>query len=159
MSNLVQQNDVFEQFESIIESLNMFKTQISSVQNKIKVLEKNMKKQMNSLQKAVSKGKTKGNKKPSGFAKPTKVTNELCEFMNKEFGSEIARTEVTRALISYIELNNLQNETNKKIISPDDKLKGLLGLEENEELTYFNLQKYMNKHFIKIPSSNISKTA
>jgi chromatin remodeling complex protein RSC6 len=157
MSNLVQQNNVFEQFESIIESLNMFKTQISSVQNKIKVLEKNMKKQMNSLQKAVSKGKTKGNKKPSGFAKPTKVTNELCEFMNKEIGSEIARTDVTRALISYIELNHLQNETNKKIILPDEKLKGLLGLEENDELTYFNLQKYMNKHFIKIPSSNISK--
>ena len=159
MSNLVQQNNVFEQFESIIESLNMFKTQISSVQNKIKVLEKNMKKQMNSLQKAVSKGKTKGNKKPSGFAKPTKVTNELCEFMNKEIGSEIARTDVTRALISYIELNHLQNETNKKIILPDEKLKGLLGLEENDELTYFNLQKYMNKHFIKIPSSNISKNA
>jgi chromatin remodeling complex protein RSC6 len=159
MSNLVQQNNVFEQFESIIESLNMFKTQISSVQNKIKILEKNVKKQMSSLQKAVSKGKIKGNKKPSGFAKPTKVTNELCEFMNKEIGSEIARTDVTRALITYIELNNLQNETNKKIISPDDKLKGLLGLEENEELTYFNLQKYMNKHFIKTPSSNISKTA
>ena len=159
MSNLVQQNDIFEQFESIIESLNMFKTQISSVQNKIKVLEKSVKKQMNCLQKAVSKGKNKGNKKPSGFAKPTKVTNELCEFMNKEIGSEIARTDVTRALISYIELNHLQNETNKKIILPDEKLKGLLGLEENDELTYFNLQKYMNKHFIKIPSSNISKNA
>ena len=76
--------------------------------------------------------------------------------MNKEEGSEIARTEVTRALISYIETNHLQNETNKKLILPDEKLKGLLGLEEKDELTYFNLQKYMNKHFIK---SSITSTS
>lgn len=84
--------------------------------------------------------------------------------MNKEEGSEIARTEVTRALISYIETNNLKNETNKKLILPDEKLKGLLGLEEKDELTYFNLQKYMNKHFIKSTSiistsSSIEKDA
>jgi chromatin remodeling complex protein RSC6 len=142
-------------------TLSAFKTHITSVQSQIKVLEKNVKKEMNSLQKAASKNKNKGNKKPSGFAKPTKVTKELCEFMNKEEGSEIARTEVTRALISYIETNHLKNESNKKLILPDDKLKGLLGLEEKDELTYFNLQKYMNKHFLKSstsPSISISNS-
>lgn len=157
-------NDLSMQFESIMNTLSAFKTQITSVQSQIKVLEKNVKKEMNTLQKIASKNKNKGNKKPSGFAKPTKVTKELCEFMNKEEGSEIARTEVTRALISYIETNNLKNETNKKLILPDEKLKGLLGLEEKDELTYFNLQKYMNKHFIKSTSiistsSSIEKDA
>ena len=116
-------NDLSMQFESIMNTLSVFKTQITSVQSQIKVLEKNVKKEMNSLQKMAFKNKNKGNKKPSGFAKPTKVTKELCEFMNKEEGSEIARTEVTRALISYIETNNLKNETNKRAEEKFEKWK------------------------------------
>jgi chromatin remodeling complex protein RSC6 len=72
--------------------------------------------------------------------------------MNKDEGSEIARTDVTKALIQYIESNNLQNSDNKKIIMPDEKLKTLLGINDKKDitLTYFNIQKYMNKHFVKI---------
>ena len=112
-------------------------------------MERNAKKEYKTLKKEVDKNKNKGNKNPSGFAKPTKVTDDLCKFMNREEGSEIARTDVTKALIHYIESNNLQNSENKKIIMPDEKLKTLLGLDEKKEvtLTYFNLQKYMNKHF------------
>ena len=142
--------DIMTQFESVMENLNGFKLQITTIQTQIKGLEKNVKKQLNSFKKAASKNKNKGNRKPSGFAKPTKVTKELCEFMNKKEGTEIARTDVTRALISYIDTNNLQNVTNKQIIYPDEKLKCLLGINENEELTYFTIQKYMNKHFISL---------
>ena len=91
----------------------------------------------------------KGNRKPSGFAKPSKVTKELCDFMKRNEGTEIARTEVTKSLIEYIKENKLENKTNSKIIVPDDKLKFLLGIEDGQELTYFNIQKYMTKHFIK----------
>jgi chromatin remodeling complex protein RSC6 len=69
--------------------------------------------------------------------------------MNKSEGTEIARTEVTRALVAYIKQNKLENEQNSQIIKPDNKLKFLLGLEDGQELTYFNIQKYMNKHFVK----------
>lgn len=68
--------------------------------------------------------------------------------MNKSEGTEIARTEVTKTLIQYVKKNNLVNIHNKKIIYPDNKLKTLLGIEDDKELTYFNIQKYMNKHFI-----------
>ena len=95
------------------------------------------------------KNKNKEKRKPSGFAKPTKVTKELCEFMNKQEGTEIARTEVTKALVNYIKENKLEQKENSKIINPDKKLKFLLGIEDNQELTYFNIQKFMNKHFIK----------
>ena len=57
---------------------------------------------MKGLKKEVVKNKNKGNRQPSGFAKPVKVTKELCEFMNQTEGTEIARTEVTRALVFYI---------------------------------------------------------
>ena len=141
--------DLLEAFEGIVNSLTVIKTQISTVQQKMKVLEKSVKKQMKGLKKEVTKKKNKGNRQPSGFAKPTKVTKELCEFMNKDEGTEIARTEVTRALVAYIKTNKLENKTNSKFITPDEKLKFLLGLEEGQELTYFNIQKYMNKHFVK----------
>ena len=95
------------------------------------------------------KNKNKGIRKPSGFAKPSKVTKELCNFMNQNEGTEIARTDVTKALIKYIKENKLENEKNSKIIKPDDKLKYLLEINDDQELTYFNIQKYMNKHFVK----------
>ena len=144
-----QPEELFVQFESLITQLNTVKSQISGIQQNIKHLEKNVKKQIKGLKKEVTKTKNKGNRQPSGFAKPSKVTKELCEFMNKSEGTEIARTEVTRALVSYIKENKLENTTNSKIISPDDKLKCLLGLDDSQELTYFNIQKYMNKHFVK----------
>lgn len=141
--------ELFSQFDQLVSQLNTIKTQVSSIQQSIKILEKGVKKEMRELKKEASKPKNKGNKKPSGFAKPSKVTKELCEFMNKAEGTEIARTEVTRALVAYIKENKLENTANSKIIHPDNKLKTLLGLEENNELTYFNIQKYMNKHFSK----------
>jgi chromatin remodeling complex protein RSC6 len=142
-------NELFEQFEGIVNGMSMIKTQISNLQQNLKQLEKSVKKQMKGLKKEVTKNKNKGNRKPSGFAKPSKVTKELCEFMNKNEGTEIARTDVTRALVAYIKENKLENQTNSKIITPDEKLKFLLGIEEEQELTYFNIQKYMNKHFVK----------
>jgi chromatin remodeling complex protein RSC6 len=147
--NTENADELFIQFEQLISQLTMMKTQITVIQQNIKQLEKSVKKQMKGLKKEVVKTKNKGNRQPSGFAKPSKVTKELCEFMNKEEGTEIARTEVTRALVSYIKENKLENTINSKIISPDNKLKNLLGLDDNQELTYFNIQKYMNKHFVK----------
>ena len=142
-------NDFFEQFECVINGLSDVKTQINTLQQTLKQLEKNVKKQMKDLKKEVVKNKIKGNRQPSGFAKPSKVTNELCEFMDKKEGTEIARTEVTKSLIEYIKKNKLENQTNSKILIPDEKLKNLLGIEDGQELTYFNIQKYMTKHFIK----------
>lgn len=146
---ITEENDIFVQFNGIINSMNYLKSQISLLQYNIKKIEKNIKKQMKGLNKKVTKNNNKGNRKPSGFAKPSKVTKELCEFMNKTDGTEIARTEVTKALVSYIKENKLENETNNRIIKPDNKLKFLLGIKEGQEVTYFNIQKFMNKHFVK----------
>lgn len=141
--------ELFLQFDQLVAQLTIMKTQITSIQQNIKQLEKTVKKQMKGLKKEVTKTKNKGNRQPSGFAKPSKVTKELCEFMNKAEGTEIARTEVTRALVAYIKENKLENSENSKIINPDSKLKILLGIEEGQELNYFTIQKFMNKHFVK----------
>ena len=143
------QSELFLQFENLVNQLTLMKNQITTFQQTIKNLEKDVKKEIKGLKKEAIKIKPKVNRAPSGFAKPSKVTKELCSFMNKEEGTEIARTEVTRALVSYIKENKLENESNSKIIKPDNKLKMLLEIKDGEELNYFNIQKYMNKHFIK----------
>jgi chromatin remodeling complex protein RSC6 len=157
---MTEQNDqsspVFESFKTINDSITLFKMQMNTLQQNIKTLEKLVKKEyktVNKVVKASAKSKPKTDRAPSGFAKPTKVTKELCEFMNRPEGTEIARTEVTKTLSQYIKTNNLQEkgENSKNRINPDAKLKSLLGIsnEETENLTYFTIQKYMNKHFIK----------
>ena len=142
---------ITEQFNTINDSLTLFKMQITNLQKVIKTVEKDVKKQLKHIKKDKKNEKQKTKRAPSGFAKPTKVTKELCEFMNKPEGSEIARTEVTKALVNYIKENNLieLSEESKSKIVPDEKLKNLLGIVDDEliDLTYFNIQKYMNKHF------------
>jgi len=145
------------QFENISHSISLFRTHINTLTHQLKILEKNVKKEMKIMKKEqVKNNKNKGIKKPSGFATPSKVTNELCIFMDKKEGSEIARTDVTRALIDYITKHNLQFSENKQIIIPDEKLKNLLGVNEGDQVTYFTIQKYMNKHFLHTTSSSDS---
>jgi chromatin remodeling complex protein RSC6 len=85
---------------------------------------------------------------PSGFAKPTKISDELCVFLSVAKGTEMARTEVTRKLNAYIKENSLFNVENKRIILPNASLKKLLGCGE-EEVSFFNIQRFMKRHFIK----------
>jgi len=157
-SDLDSINSIIEQFNTINDSLTLFKMQINSLQQKVKSVEKCVKKELKNLKKDKQKHKPKSKRAPSGFAKPTKVTKELCEFLEKPEGFEIARTEVSKMLVKYIQTNNLLENNNK--IVPDEKLKTLLGVQGDEldNLNYFNIQKYMNKHFYsnKSSSTNVS---
>tara|TARA_B100000073_G_scaffold339322_1_gene337597 strand:- start:404 stop:898 length:495 start_codon:yes stop_codon:yes gene_type:complete len=145
----IENSNLVEQFSSVMVTISSLKTQVSALQNQIKGLERGVKKEMKVLRKEATKTKVRGNRKPSGFAKPSKISDELCKFMNKDSGTKVARTEVTQYLIGYIKDKNLQYAENRKVINPDGALKKLLGVEDQEELTYFNLQKYMNQHFLK----------
>lgn len=142
---------IIEQFTTINDTLTLFKMQITNLQKFVKNVEKDVRKELKNIKKYKKKDKPKAKRPPSGFAKPTKVTKELCDFMNKPEGTEIARTEVTKVLVNYIKNNNLieLGEDSKNKIVPDEKLKILLGIQDEElgVLTYFNIQKYMNKHF------------
>jgi len=147
------------QFENLLATLNAFKSQISGMQQQIKLLEKTVNKEFKSLQKVANKTKSKGNRKPSGFAKSSKISDTLCAFMNKPQGTEMARTEVTKFIISYIKDKGLQQPDNKKFIKPDDSLRDLLGVSQDDVVTYFNLQKYMNQHFVKAAAAAEAQVA
>ena len=142
-------DEVCEQFSGVLGTLSSFRSQITMLQNQVRALEKTVGKQMRTFAREAKKNKNKGNRKPSGFAVPTKISDELCLFMQKPKGSTAARTEVTQYIIKYIKDNDLQWNENRKIIKPNNDLKILLNVKENDEVTYFNIQRFMNKHFIK----------
>jgi chromatin remodeling complex protein RSC6 len=120
------------------------------VKSDFRVLEKKWSRELKSAQKSQSKRKRKsGNRQPSGFVKPTKISDELAKFLEKPLGSEMARTDVTREINKYIRLHDLQDKANGRKINFDAKLQTLLKLTPGDDLTYFNLQRYMSHHFEK----------
>ena len=91
---------VSDKFNDVVITLGSFKKTITELQTQMRELEKSVKKEIKNVRKENNRKRAK--KTPSGFAKPSKVSDELCLFMNKECGTEIARTEVTQFIISYI---------------------------------------------------------
>ena len=123
---------------------------ISDLKASFRTLEKKATRELRAAQKANAKRKRKqGNRSPSGFVKPTLISNELASFLGKAQGTEMARTEVTREINAYIRKQGLQDAANGRKINADTKLASLLKLKKGDELTYFNLQKYMSPHFAK----------
>jgi upstream activation factor subunit UAF30 len=142
-------------FETISKKMIEIKNLISDISSEHKQLQKNIQKDLKCIEKKKNKVAFKKNKRePSGFAKPTKLSEDLCDFIGKPYGTEMARTEVTKFLTCYIKENNLQKEEDKRKIKPDQKLLKLLGVDDKEEVTYFNLQKWMKPHFTKNEMDN-----
>ena len=146
-SEISTMSDAFTEFLSKLQSLT---TQIASLKTEFRSLEKRSIRELKAAQKTNAKRKRKSsNRAPSGFVKPTLISNELAGFLNKPQGTEMARTEVTREINGYIREHNLQDKENGRKINPDKKLATLLKIKSGEELTYFNLQRYMSPHFAK----------
>ena len=139
-----------EQSVEFLAKLQQLSVMISTLKSEYRALEKKWSREVKSAQKVSSKRKRKaGNRAPSGFVKPTKISDELAKFLEKPTGTEMARTEVTRDINKYIRTHNLQDKDNGRKINPDTKLAALLKLKKTDELTYFNLQRYMSPHFAK----------
>ena len=139
---------ISSQFSSVSAKLQQVVAFAAALRSELRSLERHAIKEIRIAQKASAKKRRKvGNRAPSGFVKPTPISKELAEFLGKTDGSEMARTEVTREINAYIRNNSLQDKETGRRINPDAKLKSLLKLKKGEELTYFNLQRYMSPHF------------
>ena len=145
----VEEEYISDQFSSLLNTLGQFKIQITAMANQMKFLEKNVKKEIKQNKKEIGKKQSKGTRKPSGFAAASPISKDLCDFMGKDEGTNIARTEVTKFICSYIKQHSLTDQENNKVIKPDEKLQNLLGAEPDAVITYFNIQRFMNKHFVK----------
>lgn len=150
-------SELAEQFTDFMAKLQQVCAAMSALKSEFRALEKKANRELKAAQKSAAKKKRKsGNRQPSGFVKPTLISPALAAFLGKPEGTEMARTEVTREINGYIRQHKLQDKNNGRIIRPDAKLKGLLNIGAGEELTYFNLQKYMSPHFAKAGSTTFA---
>jgi hypothetical protein len=129
----------------IIEKVNNLFASFKEVQNLLKVLSKDYEKQQKIIEKAQKRQNAKNS--PSGFAKPNKISDELCDFIGVPHGTEKSRTDITRFINSYVKEHNLNKPENKRFILPDDKLKKILNVGDKEDINYFILQKLISHHF------------
>lgn len=142
--------DLAAQSTEFLAKLNQLGALFASLKTEFRSLEKKWSREIKTAQKSQAKRKRKsGNRQPSGFVKPTKISDELAKFLEKPVGTEMARTDVTREINTYIRAHKLQDANNGRKINPDAKLAALLKLKKTDELTYFNLQRYMSPHFSK----------
>ena len=151
---------VFGQFGDFMAKLQAVSASMSSLRTEFRGIERQVTRELKAAAKISAKRKRKtGNRAPSGFVKPTLISNELAGFLGKPEGTEMARTEVTREINAYIREHKLQDKDNGRKIIADKKLTGLLKLKKDDELTYFNLQKYMSPHFAKASDKIAAVTA
>lgn len=149
---IISENDIFDNF----------KVSLRTIQEKIRdflKVAKDLKKYVDTLDKDFTaicracnkktKRKSSTRKKLSGFAIPTRLSDDLYEFLNIEKGTLLARKEVTSLINEYIVKNGCRDETDKRKIKPNEELKKLLQPDDGELVTYFNLQRFLKKHFLK----------
>ncbi|MBG00763.1 MAG: hypothetical protein CL470_00675 [Acidimicrobiaceae bacterium] len=138
------------EFTDIQEQLKAALTIIKSLSSQVSKLEKRVQRDRKVMDKKM-KGRVKRvvdpNKPPSGFAKPGPISEELRKFLSLDKGELIARTEVTKRITAYCKQHDLQKEEDKRTIHADATLRKLLRMKKGDELTFFNLQKYMKVHY------------
>ena len=140
-----------EDIKTVTGNLTTMRETVAALLGQIKRLEKRVHREIKDARKRKRRVKTDENgvevkRAPSIFERPTPISNDLCHFLGKSNGSLMSRSEVTKAVNNYVKEKNLKN---KHDIKPDAALKKLLGVPEGEQLTYFNLQRYLNKHYLK----------
>ena len=146
-------------YGSVLSKLQGAQALLASIRSEVNELKRQHARELRAANKANKRRKTNANRAPSGFVKPTLISNELAAFLGRPEGSVLARTEVTREVNAYIRTQKLQDKDNGRKINPDAKLLKLLKLKKGEELTYFNLQKYMAAHFAKSSAAPAASVA
>ena len=144
-----------DKVDPTVESINNLISKFEMFEKESKLAKTELRKVLKSYQKKTFKKtrKVDPNRQPTGFAKPSLISDELCKFLNKPSGTMMARTDVTKEVNKYIKENNLQNPANKKEIKADSTLTKLLNLKKGDDLNYFSLQKFLKDHFPKTDTS------
>jgi chromatin remodeling complex protein RSC6 len=136
-------------FQVVLGELDSALAVIKSLRQRVAKLDKQVQREAKAAAKKGTRKKrvVDPNAEPSGFAKPGPVSSELRAFLGLTPDELIARTAVTQRINKYCKDNSLQIPTDKRHIKPDAPLRKLLKIGPKDDLTFFNLQKYMKIHF------------
>jgi chromatin remodeling complex protein RSC6 len=143
---------------TLTEQQNVIKGLINTVRSVLKDSDKQSK-ELEKLRNKRTRVKTErsADALPSGITKPVAITDELAKFLGVAPGTLVPRNEVTKGVSGYVKKNDISDPTNKQKFVLDDRpaakvLRTLLG-NPTEDVTYFNLQKYLKHHYIMNPDA------
>jgi chromatin remodeling complex protein RSC6 len=151
----VKNDEVSERskLEQLFDGIINIEKSIKELKNLYKIVQKEDEKKEKILKKERER-KEKARASPSGFAKPTDISDEMCDFLKIAHGTQMSRTEVTKNINTYVSTNNLKDPVNGRIIRPDAVLKKLLRVSDDDEITFFHMQKLLNPHIKPFRDSN-----
>jgi upstream activation factor subunit UAF30 len=118
---------------------------LQTILDEIKLLRKDVRK-VKSLIEDPNGEKAKARSTTNGFNKPLDISEELRKFLKLAAGEQISRSQVTKKMNEYVTEKGLKNGQN---INLDASLKALLDPPADVQVTFLNIQKYINKHYIK----------
>ncbi len=140
-------NPLLITFNLLREQINIQKQTIHNMTKQLKIVEKQLYKNIK-LSDKVKQKQIKNKTRKTGLTKPMNISQELADFIKADVNAKIARTDVTKRISSYIKDNNLQNPDDKRVIIPNECLKNLFkDYDDTSQLTYFNLQKFISHHY------------
>ena len=116
-----------------------------ALQAEIKALRKDLRK-VKSLLEDPTGEKSKARASNNGFNKPLEVSEKLRAFLSLAADEKISRSQVTKRINEYVTAKNLKAG---QVITLDETLKDLLNPPEGTNVTFLNIQKYINHHYIK----------
>jgi len=87
-------------------------------------------------------------KRPTIFTTPVTLKDELCTFLGKSKGSQMTPADVTRAFSAYVDSHKLKDAEKGHTIHPDAAMRKVLGVKEDETLTYRNIQSFLYKLYL-----------
>lgn len=136
-------------FNDFYENIQNIKKQLQNLTVEWRELRKHAEKEIKQAKKMTKK--KKGTKRaPSGFLKPTQISDQLAKLLGKEKGTLMSRTDVTKEFKKYIDEHDLQDPDNGKFINPNSELTNLLNLKKSDpQLQWFNIQHFLADHYIK----------
>jgi chromatin remodeling complex protein RSC6 len=146
-----------DMLKSILGNMNDQLINLKNLMNAVRVVLKDTERQSKELDKFRNKrNRVKSERSltalPSGITKPVAISDELAKFLNVAPGTLVPRNEVTKGVSAYVKANNLSDEKNKHRFVLDDRpaakiLRSILN-DPKEDVTYFNLQRYLKHHYI-----------
>ena len=116
---------------------------LQTVIDEIKLLRKDLRKVKNLIEDPLGE-KAKARSTTNGFNKPLDISEELRKFLKLAAGEQISRSQVTKKVNEYVTEKGLKQGQNM-----DASLKAILDPPADVQVTFLNIQKYINKHYIK----------
>ena len=138
-----------EEFSALITELETTLNTVKTLKTRLQKLEKLVHRDHKANLKKIrgKKRRVADPNNPSGFNKPGPVSAELRKFLGLKKDELISRTNVTKSIHTYCKDKGLQDSADKRNLKPDASLRKLLKMGKADELTFFNLQKYMKVHY------------